>query len=73
MSAYNPPREPSQSIYTLGNPYGYRLNLRHFLVQKLYFRYKDKLGISRSTPLSDGERMEFERQALPWLERREKA
>lgn len=72
-----PSKEDSQhqpeSIYSQRNAYGYRLNLRHSLVQKLYFRYKDKLGISRSTPLSDGERMEFERQALPWLERREKA
>lgn len=59
-----------QSIYTHGNRYGYRLNLRHPLVKKLYLRYKDKLGISQSMPLSDAERMDFERQALPWLERR---
>ena len=73
MRSCKPSQEQPLSIYTQGNPYGYRLNLRHPLVRKLYFRYQDKLGISRSTPLSDGERMEFERQALPWLERREKA
>lgn len=54
-----PPQEQPQSIYTQGNPYGYRLNLRHPLVQKLYDRYKERLGISRSTPLSDEERLDF--------------
>lgn len=67
-----PPQEQPQSIYTQGNPYGYRLNLRHPLVQKLYYRYKERLGLSRSTPLSDGERLDFEERVIPWLERREK-
>lgn len=67
----NPPQEQPQSLYTQDNPYGYRLNLRHPLVQKLYYRYKNKLGISRNTPLSDGERQDFEERVIPWLERRE--
>lgn len=64
-----PPREEA-SLYTQGNPYGYRLNLRHPLVQKLYYRYKERMGISRSTPLSDEERLDFEERVIPWLERR---
>ena len=67
MSACKLPQEQPQSIYTQGNPYGYRLNLRHPLVQKLYDRYKERLGISRSTPLSDGERRDFEERVIPWL------
>lgn len=66
------PESGPHSIYTQGNPYGYRLNLRHPLVQKLYYRYKAQLGISRSTPLSDGERLDFEGRVIRWLERREK-
>lgn len=62
-----PPQEQPQSIYTQGNPYGYRLNLRHPLVQKLYYRYKERLGLSRSTPLSDSERLDFEERVIPWL------
>lgn len=65
-----PPQEQPQGIYTQGNPYGYRLNLRHPLVQKMYYRYKAKLGISRSTPLSDEERMDFEERVIPWLKDR---
>lgn len=64
-----PPREEA-SLYTQGNPYGYRLNLRHPLVEKLYYRYKERMGISRSTPLSDEERLDFEERVIPWLERR---
>lgn len=33
MSACKPPQEQPQSLYTQGNPYGYRLNLRHPLVR----------------------------------------
>ena len=58
MSTCKPPQEQPQSLYTQGNPYGYRLNLRHPLVQKLYDRYK--------------ERLDFEERVIPWLERREK-
>ena len=65
-----PPREQPQNIYTQGNPYGYRLNLRHPLVEKLYYRYKERMGISRSTPLSDEERLDFEERAIPWLKDR---
>ena len=30
-------------------------------------KYKERLGISRSTPLSDGERLDFEERVIPWL------
>lgn len=69
MSACKPPQE-QPDLYTQDNPYGYRLNLRHPLVQKLYDRYKERLGISRSTPLSDSERQDFEERVIPWLETR---
>lgn len=62
-----PSQEQPQSLYTQGNPYGYRLNLRHPLVEKLYYRYKERMGISRSTPLSDEERLDFEERVIPWL------
>ena len=67
MSTCKSPQEQPQSIYTQGNPYGYRRNLRHSLVQKLYCRDKEWLGVSRSTPLSDGERLDFEERVIPWL------
>ena len=28
---------------------------------------EERLGISRSTPLSDEERMDFEERVIPWL------
>lgn len=65
-----PLQEQPQGVYTQGNPYGYRLNLRHPLVQKLYYRYKERMGISRSTPLSDEERLDFEERVIPWLKDR---
>lgn len=38
------------------NKYGYQLDLKDPLVQKLYWRYKDKHHIPHWCPLSDEER-----------------
>lgn len=57
-------------IYLEGNPYGYKLNIAHSLIRKLYFRYKDSKGIGHSIPLSDQERREFETEVIRWMERR---
>ena len=52
------------------NKYGYQLDLKDPLVQKLYWRYKDKHHIPHWCPLSDKERLDFEAQVIEWWERR---
>ena len=52
------------------NKYGYQLDLKDPLVQKLYWRYKDKHHIPHWFPLSDEERLDFEAQVIKWWERR---
>lgn len=47
------------SIYTEGNPYGYRYNLVHPTVNRLYKRYRAWKNID-NRPLTDAERFEFE-------------
>ena len=54
------------------NPYGYRLDIRHPLVEKLYWRYKDKHHIPRWCPMSDEERLDFEAQVVEWWEGRKR-
>ena len=53
------------------NKYGYQLDLKDPLVQKLYWRYKDKHHIPHWCPLSDEERLDFEAQVIEWWERRQ--
>ena len=55
------------------NKYGYQLDLKDPLVQKLYWRYKDKHHIPHWCPLSDEERLDFEAQVIEWWERRQMA
>ena len=52
------------------NKYGYQLDLKDPLVQKLYWRYKDIHHIPHWCPLSDEERLGFEAQVIEWWERR---
>ena len=52
------------------NKYGYQLDLKDPLVQKLYWRYKDIHHIPHWCPLSDEERLDFEAQVTEWWERR---
>lgn len=47
-----------------GNPYGYRVDISEPETQKLYQRYKKWKGIPSWCPLSDEERLEFERYIL---------
>ena len=53
------------------NKYGYQLDLKDPLVQKLYWRYKDIHHIPHWCPLSDDERLDFEAQVMEWWERRQ--
>ena len=53
------------------NKYGYQLDLKDPLVQKLYWRYKDKHHIPHWCPLSDEERLDFEAQVIGWWDRRQ--
>lgn len=46
------------------NPYGYRVNVNHPAVLPLYRRFKRWKGINPMFPLSDAERLEFERYVL---------
>lgn len=50
----------SECIFNDDNPYGYRININHPKVRKLYERYKKWKGIPPATPMSDNERLEFE-------------
>lgn len=53
------------------NKYGYQLDLKDPLVQKLYWRYKEKHHIPHWCPMSDEERLDFEAQVIGWWERRQ--
>lgn len=47
------------SMYTVNNPYGYRLNLNHPQIRELAKRYCAWKKI-RGRPMTDEERFEFE-------------
>ena len=59
--------ETMGGILLINNPYGYRVNVNHPSVQRLYWLYKERKKISRGTPLSDAERHEFEAVILQRL------
>lgn len=48
-----------ENIYTVNNPYGYRLNINHPRIRELYERYKRWKDIGGRPP-TDSERREFE-------------
>lgn len=60
--------EPNNSIYAKTNPYGYRLNVNHPAIRKLYEKYKEKTGESI---LSDMQRFKFEQYILDKIARKE--
>ena len=48
----------------MNNPYGYRVDITKKEYRELYDRYKKWKNIPRWCPLSDSERLEFERYVL---------
>ena len=48
------------SIYTCGNPWGYRYNVNHPKIRELMQRYKVWKGIAMR-PMTDAERLDFEK------------
>lgn len=49
------------SIFSFGNPFGYKYNVNHPKINDLYRRYKKWKGIPESSPMSNEQRREFER------------
>ena len=56
-----------QDIFNAFNPYGYRLNLNNPKIKELYYRYKKYIGVARNFPLSDEERINFEKIIIEQL------
>lgn len=52
------------------NKYGYRVNIGNPYIYGLYVRYRKKHGIPLQFPMSDAERLDFERLVIPHLEKR---
>lgn len=52
------------------NPYGYRVNIQNPYINSLYKRYQKVKRIPVWCPLSHEERMEFELEVIPHLEKR---
>ena len=55
------PSENIKSIYTASNPWGYRYNVNHPVINELYLRFKKWKGLPLSSPLSNEMRAEFEK------------
>lgn len=53
-------KSKEESIYAAGNPYGFRYNINHPYINKLYRRYKVWKDI-KGRPPRDAERREFEK------------
>lgn len=58
------------SLYCSPNPYGYRYNINHPLINDLYRRYIYWKGLER--PMTDAERFEFERYVYKHLKQQSK-
>lgn len=54
----------NNSIFNNENKYGYKLNVNHEQLNKLYRRYKDYKGLSPTLPLTDEQRLEFEQYIM---------
>ena len=59
-----------ESIYTNNNKYGFRLNVNHPYINKLYLRFKASKGVGVNSPLNDSDRMEFERVVIEQLKKK---
>lgn len=51
-------------IYTVDNPYGYKINVSHPQIRPLYERFKIWKGIPTNFPPSEDQREEFEEYIL---------
>jgi len=51
----------TNSIYLHNNRYGYRLNINNPTIRKYYERYKKWKGLNCNLPITDAERVEFEK------------
>lgn len=49
-----------ESIYAKNNKYGFRLNVNHPYINKLYLRFKASKVVGINFPLNDIDRREFE-------------
>ena len=49
-----------ECIYTNNDRYGFRLNVNHPHINKLYLRFKASKGVGINFPLDDRDRREFE-------------
>ena len=49
-----------ESIYANNNKHGFRLNINHPYINKLYLRFKASKGVGVNSPLNDSDRREFE-------------
>lgn len=65
MPEYTAPEPPFME-----NKYGYRVNIGNPYIYGLYVRYRKKHGIPLQFPMSDAERLDFERLVIPHLEKR---
>lgn len=54
----------------MNNKYGYQVDITKPKYRELYERYKKWKGLPRWCPLSDGERLEFEKFVLNRKERK---
>ena len=66
MPEYTAPEPP----FMENNKYGYRVNIGNPYIYGLYVRYRKKHGIPMQFPMSDAERLDFERLVIPHLEKR---
>lgn len=58
-----------ESLYAKNNKYGYRLNVNHPYINKLYLRFKASKGIEINIPISDINRREFEVVVIELLQK----
>lgn len=65
MPEYTVPEPPFME-----NKYGYRVNIGNPYIYGLLVRYRKKHNIPEQFPMSDAERLDFERIVIPHLEKR---
>ena len=53
-------KDKNNSIYLFNNPYGFKININHELINPIYRRYKEWKGFSPNYPISNEDRLEFE-------------